>query len=455
VTLSWTLTTTVTFALCIFILLLFLIALYKRRDASKNGRPPDDLTAIAPGSLISLGIFGTFLGIYLGLREFDSSNIDESIPLLLEGLKTAFVTSLFGMFFSLILKFLFGYFDKRDATGPQAVSGDPVSLLAKTASGVEALNDTVKSTCEVIVRCFHSDEEYSLLSQLKLIRTDMADLRREVNQSLDDFGKKVAELGTEAIIKSLKTVIEQFNAKLSDLVGAEFKQLKEAMVKLVEWQELHRRSVDKMQEQLNLYLTQVDKAVSTLGRASVSLETSSNHLDSIDGSLTALTVSATELEEHSKTLGEHNEQLSALLEQIRSLGNEAKTVLPDVTSHVTELTTNLSASLETSAASMSSHVTELTTNLSASLEKTTASMSDAVGEINTAMQKSSDTHSSQVKSSLDEITKGLETTLTTSLRSLGTELASLSKKFVDDYSPLTDKLKEIVRLSERVTTNDK
>ena len=53
---------------------------------------------------------------------------------------------------------------------------------------------------------FHSDEEYSLLSQLKLIRTDMADLRREVNQSLDDFGKKVAELGTEAIIKSLKTV---------------------------------------------------------------------------------------------------------------------------------------------------------------------------------------------------------------------------------------------------------
>jgi hypothetical protein len=76
---------------------------------------------------------------------------------------------------------------------------------------------------------------------------------------LDEFGEKVAELGTEAMIDALRNVIEQFNVHLNDLVGEEFKQLRDAMIKLVEWQEFHRNSIDQMQSRLSEYLANLNE----------------------------------------------------------------------------------------------------------------------------------------------------------------------------------------------------
>jgi len=54
---------------------------------------------------------------------------------------------------------------------------------------------------------------------------------------------------------------------------------------------------------------------------------------------------------------------------------------------------------------------------------------------------------SKIKESVTALDKGLEQELTRSLESLSHQLASLSAKFVEDYTPLTERLREIVRLS--------
>lgn len=54
-------------------------------------------------SIVSFGVLGTFVGIFLGLQDFNVNNIEKSIPPLLEGLKTAFVTSIFSMTISIFL----------------------------------------------------------------------------------------------------------------------------------------------------------------------------------------------------------------------------------------------------------------------------------------------------------------------------------------------------------------
>ena len=51
---------------------------------------------------------------------------------------------------------------------------------------------------------------------------------------------------------------------------------------------------------------------------------------------------------------------------------------------------------------------------------------------------------------VENIQNELGKSLTSSLVSLGEELAALSEKFVDDYTPLTNKLREIVRIAEKV-----
>jgi hypothetical protein len=56
--------------------------------------------------IVSIGIFGTFVGIVVGLVNFDTSNIVASVPSLLEGLKFAFITSIIGMGLSILLSVL-------------------------------------------------------------------------------------------------------------------------------------------------------------------------------------------------------------------------------------------------------------------------------------------------------------------------------------------------------------
>ena len=65
----------------------------------------------AAGTLVGLGLLGTFLGLTIGIKGFnseDTQHIQESIQRLLNGMDTAFLTSLVGMFASLV----FTAFDK-------------------------------------------------------------------------------------------------------------------------------------------------------------------------------------------------------------------------------------------------------------------------------------------------------------------------------------------------------
>ena len=58
-----------------------------------------------PSRIASLGVLGTFIGITIGLLGFDENNIDTSVPILLSGMQTAFITSITGMIGSILMKY--------------------------------------------------------------------------------------------------------------------------------------------------------------------------------------------------------------------------------------------------------------------------------------------------------------------------------------------------------------
>ena len=68
----------------------------------------NELNQIA-GMLTGLGILGTFIGLSLGLQSFNltSENITYSISSLMDGIKVAFHTSIYGMVFSLTFNFVY------------------------------------------------------------------------------------------------------------------------------------------------------------------------------------------------------------------------------------------------------------------------------------------------------------------------------------------------------------
>ena len=62
------------------------------------------------GTLTGLGILGTFLGLALGLGSFqgdDIYTISDNVGPLLMGMKVAFHTSVYGIFFSLVFNFIY------------------------------------------------------------------------------------------------------------------------------------------------------------------------------------------------------------------------------------------------------------------------------------------------------------------------------------------------------------
>lgn len=66
------------------------------------------LLELIPDILTSLGILGTFVGLVMGLREFDPSGYEQmagSVTPLINGIKVAFITSIYGISLSLAFSF--------------------------------------------------------------------------------------------------------------------------------------------------------------------------------------------------------------------------------------------------------------------------------------------------------------------------------------------------------------
>lgn len=107
-----------------------------------------------PSVFTTIGIFGTFLGIFWGLLEFDtdSEKMQESISLLLNGLKTAFSTSIIGLFFSFVFGRIVGAIknraEKRGAineTSELKALNKIANLLTQIKEGQNSHFDALKS----------------------------------------------------------------------------------------------------------------------------------------------------------------------------------------------------------------------------------------------------------------------------------------------------------------------
>lgn len=94
--------------ICLVIILVAFIACFVLVQKIKNSDKLVENRRVVeyfPTFISTLGVLGTFFGITMGLMAFDTTDLDKSIPGLLDGLKTAFFTSLAGMIGSMILSF--------------------------------------------------------------------------------------------------------------------------------------------------------------------------------------------------------------------------------------------------------------------------------------------------------------------------------------------------------------
>ncbi len=308
----------------------------------------------------------------------------------------------------------------------QASPGEPKS--ASLEDVVFAVNTLRKSIA--------GENDSSLISQMKLMRQEQNDHATKLRKSLDDFAEKVSELGSKALIEALQKVISDFNNQLNEQFGENFKQLNLTVEKLVLWQKQYKEELNQLQ--------------SVQKQGAEDLARSASIFKDLVSQAMAYTQSAESLSTLLKTFESQHAIMKASQEALNNVLISMKEVEPSFSSKLVDLTNVF----KTGTTSITEQIQKQVSELGTQLKTRNDEMADIIKRMVPEIQKQVNDQITQSQKQLSEnfklLDENLEKELQKSLTTLGQQLTSLSEKFVQDYSPLTERLREIVNISKGV-----
>lgn len=269
-----------------------------------------------PAIFVSLGILGTFYGITTGLSDINTGNgteeLQNSINVLLEGMRFAFQSSIAGIVISLI----FQLFDKIVLYKQLTLQFDRLMITLdqtfpiKTESSI--LEEMLETQQEQMndFKTFFADEFISKLTN---------GISESVQQSLDphlqqsnDIMQSIVRSTTEEQSSKMNEMVAYFVDSLNKVTGSHMEDLGEVMTRAIEWQE-------KVYDEMNTF---IEKLTVTADRQ----ESMASQTLNLSGQLETYTTSLHDFEEHltssTQSLTETTKETSSVLEKLQALSDE-------------------------------------------------------------------------------------------------------------------------------------
>ncbi|HIF9109481.1 TPA: hypothetical protein ACX6QH_002087 [Photobacterium damselae] len=427
------------------------------------GKAPK-FTASTTNILTSLGILGTFAGIVVGLMEFEPTNIDGSIESLLAGLKTAFLTSLAGMAASIIYKAILGTIPQNDKDTMKGVG--PEEIFHVMSQQLKASNELLAS--------IKGEDDTSLVSQLKILRTDINDAQKEQTayqnlkitqtekfqvtlwEKMDEFGDLLSKSATEQVINALKEVIVEFNDKLTEQFGENFKRLDESVKKLVDWQENYKDQLADMATKYQLgvdAISSTEKSVASINERAEAIPATMEKLHQVmelgHGQVTelehrleafkdlrdkAIEAMPQIREQMDNTMSVIGESVKAASTHYESMLQESQNIIDNFSSTATHSVEFMRTNLESGAENVSLQLIESSQTLSGKLAEASSDIQEQVGTATGGL--------SNITSHLTDTTEQIRQHLEDSITELNGQLRVLVADIKDDARETGNVLKE-------------
>ena len=445
----------------IILILQYTVFIKARRNKSKGSN----------GILQIYGLFGTFIGIFIALLYFDPQDITGGIEGFLGGLKICFLTSITGMAGELYLKHI------NVSSNIEGSSLDDVVIAINSGNnslmiGMDALANSMKN----LAKSVSGEEEGSLLNQMVLLRSHLSDKFDMLNLEFRQFAQLQAENNTKALVEAIREVIGDFNAKINEQFGENFKELNNAVGDLVTWQENYKTILERSHKQFSIAIESIESSKSMLE------EISSQYKDNMKIN--------NDVKVSMELIRSENESLNGTIEEFNGLGKEAKNAFPVIRDNIDELTNGFSDKVEDSLNTVTVFIEKQNKNATDIMDQVTSTTEDSISKINESIkeshktiEKTANSMKNSVESSANKLSEGIvegfgeaitnieklqgklfdnmeksilmiddahRQELEKSLHSLSNELASLSQKFVNDYSDLTMKMKGVINKAEDI-----
>ena len=290
----------------------------------------------------------------------------------------------------------------------------------------------------------------------------------ELILAFKEFSNYMLEENSKAFIEALNKTIRDFNINLVETFGSNFKQLNEAVAKLLDWQEHYKDTIE--------LTTENQKTIFNTFR---NIET---ELDNFNQKTKGINTVVSELSLATKEALEQNYRLNDSLEVIAKLDNQVKELLPNfmkinsnlddnlktfseetnkITDELKDFTSNLGSSLDKSKNQVNKLLEDTIKSFSTTIEKSeennkeiVRSTSEKIKTLNDELDKNIKEKINKIDNFLKEQVQKTDNALKDNLNDVIKMLGNISEKFAEDYEPLANKLREIVQLPNLIE-NDK
>lgn len=404
----------------------------------------------AAGTLVGLGLLGTFLGLTLGIKGFDSSNterINESIQGLLAGMGTAFLTSLLGMTFSI----LFTAADKAlrhrlykdvkeitDRLDSEYYIDDLVLANINQQNIVNQLykalkNDLQQQALEIANKLTYTNAEGQNVTignaireiltentkQSKALMSFSTDLAMELNQGFDEtlsrqMQQKIVPL-MESVDATTKAVVEHID-KMADTVSSPATDMMQNVVNELK---------QSMQSLLNEFSTglsgsatsELENLAMQLGTATQAMADFPKNMENISATLQVTIeevkhaiseISNTSANANSTAMQQMQEQITYATGAISNAITEVKEVMSGISQSSQEQSNQMVSKLADAAEKMGSFLTGTISTLSNSVQQSVKGITDDINSKQTDLIALQEDTTSQTKKLLENFNVGLE-----------------------------------------------
>lgn len=266
-------------------------------------------TALGPTILTTLGIFFCFAGIAWGLVDFDPNDVRSGVPHLLQGIRTSFWSSVVGIFWALTLKIRVALF------------GD--AIVPATGAHEGASVDDLAGLLDELNRSIAGAEDASLLSHVKLLHADSNERIDRLNGAFDRYAENIAEANSKALVGALSVVVRDYNVKINEQFGENFKHLNAAVERLVAWQ-------DQYEQQLQASIEHEAATRESMTEATL-------RFTDIVNRASEFTAVARSLRDIVGTMNNQSEQLARTLLALSGLIGEVAEGLPIIEKRITQM----------------------------------------------------------------------------------------------------------------------
>lgn len=404
----------------------------------------------AAGTLVGLGLLGTFLGLTLGIKGFDSSNterINESIQGLLAGMGTAFLTSLLGMTFSILFtaadKALRHrlYKDVKELTGKldsEYYIDDLVLANINQQNIVNQLykalkNDLQQQTLEIANKLTYTNTEGQNVTignaireiltentkQSKALMSFSTDLAMELNQGFDEtlsrqMQQKIVPLmesvdaTTKAVVEHIDKMADTVSSPATDMMQSVVDELKQSMQSLIN--EFSTGLSSSATSELEHLATQLGTATQAMADFPKNMENISATLQvTIEEVKHAISeISNTSANANSTAMQQMQEQITYATGAISNAITEVKEVMSGISQSSQEQSNQMVSKLADAAEKMGSFLTGTISTLSNSVQQSVKGITDDISSKQTDLIALQEDTTSQTKKLLENFNAGLE-----------------------------------------------